>query len=361
MLNAHVRRCSGFANAGARYGVGVRRPSLSLIVRGAVLAPLLALVGGPRSVSLVPVVGESITISSTLVPLQVDQPSRTRAGRLTLLAGWKLEAPRSRQFGGWSALRIKGDHFTLIGDYGSVLRFRLTRFGRATEARIDPLPEGCGRQDDKQERDSESLAAAPDGWWIGYEFDNRLCKVTPDFRRAIAVVRPRQMVDWREKYGAETALRLADGRYMVIAERGNIDGAPRPLLIFSGDPANPRTSVIERRYLPPAGFSPTDAAQLPDGRILVLNRRFGLATLFTSVLVMIDPVALDRDLPIAGTPIARLAPPTLHDNFEGLEVTVENGRPVIWMIADDNFMSWQGNYLLKFAIDEMPTRMPNPR
>lgn len=327
-----------------------------MIVRLVVLAPLLALVGGPRSSLLVPVVGESITITSTPVRLQADQPSRTRAGRLTLLAGWKLEAPRSRQFGGWSALRIKGDRFTVIGDYGSVLRFRLTRFGRATEAQIDRLPEGCGRQDDKRERDSESLAAAPGGWWIGYESDNRLCKVTPDFRRAVAVVRPHQMADWRKKYGAETVLRLADGRYMVIAERGRTDRVPRPLLLFGGDPADPRTPVVERRYTPPAGFSPTDAAQLPDGRILVLNRRFGLATLFTSMLVAVDPAAFNRDVPITGTPIAQLAPPTLHDNFEGLDVTVENGRPIIWMIADDNFMRWEANYLLKFAIDDVPTR-----
>jgi hypothetical protein len=31
------------------------------------------------------------------------------------------------------------------------------------------------------------------------------------------------------------------------------------------------------------------------------------------------------------------------------------------MIADDNFMSWQGNYLLKFAIDEAPTQTPKLR
>ena len=74
------------------------------------------------------------------------------------------------------------------------------------------------------------------------------------------------------------------------------------------------------------------------------------------MLVAVDPAAFDRDVPITGTPIAQLAPPTLHDNFEGLDVTVENGRPIIWMIADDNFMRWQANYLLKFAIDDVPTR-----
>jgi hypothetical protein len=336
----------------------VRRPLISLLARVAVVAPLLLLVGGPRSGILLPVLPESITVASVPVTLHTDAPDRTRAGQLTLLGGWKLDAPRSRQFGGWSALRVEGDRFTVIGDYGSVLRFRLTPFGRAVDARIDPLPDGCGRQDDKRMRDSESLAPALGGWWIGYEVDNRLCRVTTDFTRATALRRPPEMTAWREKYGAEALLRLADGRYLAFAERGPTDDALRPLLIFSGNPADPRTTVTPRTYVPPPGFSPTDATQLPDGRILVLNRRFGFATLFTSTLVAIDSKSLDRDAPVTGTIIARLAPPTLHDNFEGLDVSVENGRPIIWMISDDNFMSWQSNYLLKFALD--PPRGATP-
>lgn len=311
---------------------------------------LFCVIGGPRSASLVPVVPERVTITSLPVSLQPDDPSRTRAGRLTLLQGWKL-ASRASQFGGWSALHIDGDRFTAIGDYGSVLRFRLTRFGRATDARIDPLPSGCGRVDDKRERDSESLTMTSDGWWVGYEVDNRLCKVTPDFSRALALRRPAAMAKWREQSGAEAILGLADGRFLVFAERAPKDAALRPLLVFSGDPADPKTPLSIRSYIPPPGYSPADAAQLPDGRILVLNRRLDVADQFTTVLVVIDPVALDSDKPVQGIALARLAPPTLHDNFEGLAVTVEGGRPIIWMISDDNFMSWQSNYLLKFTLD----------
>ena len=311
---------------------------------------LFCVIGGPRSATLVPVVPERMDITSTPVSLQTDGPSRTRAGQLTLLQGWKLTS-RASQFGGWSALHVDGDRFTAIGDYGSVLRFRLTRFGRATKARIDPLPAGCGRVDDKRERDSESLTTASDGWWVGYEVDNRLCKVTPDFSRALALRRPAGMANWREQAGAEAILQLADGRFLAFAERAPKDVTQRPLLVFAGDPADPKTPVSTRSYIPPPGYSPTDAAQLPDGRILVLNRRFDVADLFTTVLVAIDPAALDSGRPIQGMSLARLAPPTLHDNFEGLAVTVENGRPIIWMISDDNFMSWQGSYLLKFALD----------
>ncbi len=322
--------------------------------RLAFMAMLLSVTGGPRSVTLIPVRAERIVMTSVPVELQADDPQRTRTGRLTLLGGWRL-ASRSGQFGGWSALHIapegQGSRVTAIGDYGSVLRFRLTRFGRAVDARIDPLPAGCGALDDKVERDSESLAKATDGWWVGYEADNRLCKVTPDFRRMLARKRPAEMANWDLTYGAEAMVLLADGRMLIFAERAPIGLALRPLLILSGDPADPATRVTSRSYVPPPGYSPTDAAQLPDGRILVLNRRFGIADLFTSVLVVIDPAALESGRPVQGKAIARLAPPTLHDNFEGLAVTVEGGRPVVWMLSDDNFMSWQGSYLLKFALD----------
>ncbi|UVO55363.1 esterase-like activity of phytase family protein [Sphingomonas sp. SUN039] len=321
-----------------------------------VFLPLLV-IGGARSSSLSPVVHEDVTIVSTPVTLQPDDPARTRAGQLTLLAGWKLTS-RSHQFGSWSALSIDGDRITAIGDYGSVLRFRLTSFGRAVEARIDPLPGGCGRQDDKRQRDSESLSRDRSGWWIGYEVDNRLCKVTPDFTRTLSLVRPPAMAKWNRVNGAEAMVRLNDGRLLVFAEDAPKGMALRPLLVFSGDPDSPATPVVARSYIPPAGYSPTDAAQLPDGRVLVLNRRFGIAERFTSVLTVFDPAVLDSAAPVASTPVAVLAPPTLHDNFEGLAVTVEDGRPIVWMISDDNFMSWQGTYLLKFALD--PPRAVTP-
>lgn len=318
---------------------------------------LICVMGGPRSSTLTPVFAERVTIVSTPVSLQPDDPSRMRAGQLTLIAGWKLSS-LSSQFGGWSSLDVDGDRITAIGDYGSVLRFRLTRFGRAVDAQIDRLPAGCGRANDKRQRDSESLVRTPGGWWVGYEVDNRLCKVTSDFTQAQTLVYPKAMARWHHANGPEAVVRLADGRFLVFAERAPKGVALRPLLVFDGDPADSRTPAITRTYLPPVGYSPTDAAQLPDGRILVLNRRFTFTDRFTSVLTVIDLATLDSDKPVTGTVVARLMPPTLHDNFEGLAVTVESGRAIVWLLSDDNFMSWQENYLLKFVLDPTNALMP---
>jgi len=49
--------------------------------------------------------------------------------------------------------------------------------------------------------------------------------------------------------------------------------------------------------------------------------------------------------------IARFEPPVTSDNYEGLSVTIENGRPIIWIVSDDNYSLWQRTLLLKFALN----------
>ena len=323
------------------------------------LIPLIAFIpiGGPRSANLTPIAAEDIIITARAVTIQPGAPSRVRVGSLVLIGGWKLESS-SRQFGGWSALHVEGDRVVTVSDGGAVLRFKLGRFGHPSEAHIDPLPRGCGPIDDKHLRDSESLAGGNGGdWWVGYEWRNAICRISPDFAHAIRVTAPPAMADWPKRSGPETMLRLADGRFLVLAE-GSRGGAPRSLLIFDRDPTDPAAVPEHAFYTPPAGFDPTDAAQLPDGRILIINRRFGLDTLFTGVLTIVDPVRIVKGATVTGVPIARFEPPVLSDNYEGLSITVEDGKPVVWMISDDNFMSWEGTYLLKFAIDpvEPPTK-----
>lgn len=321
---------------------------------------LCGLLAGPRSRALTPIYPETLSIRSTPVLLDARDPARIRVGALTLIAGWQLESP-SPQFGGWSAMHVEGDRFTVIGDAGSILRFRLGRFGHATDARIDALPGGCGPTSDKRYRDSESLTGDLRGWWIGYESEHRICRLTGDLARAIAVRAPPEMRRWPESGGAEAMLRLSDGRFLVFAERASRGQRDRSLLLFGGDPTDPAIAPTMLRYRPPAGFAPTDATELPDGRILVVNRRFWLDTAFTAALTVLDPAGLTTSNIVEGTIIARFEPPILHDNFEAVAVTNERGRTIVWLMSDDNSMSWQRSYLLKFALDPNAGRKPMPK
>lgn len=325
---------------------------------GFILAVLLPIViGGPRSRPTTPNYAERIVVQSKTVTLDSSDAARTRVGALTLLGGWRLSS-RSPQFFGWSALHVDGDHVTAIGDAGTVLRFRLTQFGRAVDASIKSLPATCRQNNDNRTRDAESLTGDGRNWWVGYESNTRICRLDQDFQRGEAVYRPSLMARWRRTDGPESLLRLNDGRFLIIAEKPPRGVEMRPLLVFHGDPANSGTPVTALTYRPPEGFSPTDAAQLPDGRVLVLNRRFRPWSLFTSAITIIDPAQFAVGKVVEGPVIARFARPLVSDNFEGLSVTREGGRTIVWMISDDNAMTWQATYLLKFALDEGVGKAP---
>ncbi len=321
-----------------------------------ILLPLLLFlaVGRPESASLTPVYRESIRVRSIPVPLADGDLRRVRVGALTLIGGWRLDS-MSNQFGGWSALHVEGDRVISIGDSGSVLRFRLGRFGHISDARIDPVPADCGINIDKHSRDTESLADGGGGeWLVGFEWRNAICRITPDFKRAVRWRAPGEMTRWPTSRGAEAIVRLQDGRTLVMAEGVPWGEKQRPMLLFDGDPTAANAHATPMLYVPPDGYSPTDAAQLPDGRILVMNRQFSVFGLFTDVLTSIDSSQFASGSVVIGKPLAWFDGPVLHDNFEGLSVTLENGQPMIWVISDDNFMSWQRTYLLKFAIDPLP-------
>ena len=318
------------------------------------LIPLLLLgqcLGGSTPGAPSPVASQRIVISSTPVLLDTSNPARRKLGALTYLGGWVLTSD-TRSFGGLSALDVDGNRFTAISDIGAIVRFRFGRFGHASDADIHRVPGGCGPVVRKTDNDTESLAHDParQNSWIGMEWRNVICRTNGDFTRARAFAPP-VMSHWRKKKGPESLLRLQDGRFLVIAEAAPDGGNVNPVILFDRDPTDPHAQFVRLGYRPPPGYDPTDAAQLPDGRILVLNRRFAIPSLFTAQLVLLDPSSFAAGSVPQGRIIARFEPPVTSDNYEGLSVTTENGRPVIWIVSDDNYSLWQRTLLLKFALN----------
>ena len=294
---------------------------------------------------------QALVIASVPVALDSHDPARQRVGALTYLGGWALTSS-ARVFGGFSALDVVGQQVTMLSDVGAILTFRLGRFGTAADARLVPVPTGCGRVTSKVDNDTESLThnATRTQWWIGFEWHNAICRTDGVFKGGLSA-RPPAMSDWPRKRGPETLLRLADGRFLTIAEGSPDGGRARPAVMFDRDPIDPAARLIRLGYRPPDGFDPTDATQLADGRILILNRKFALTSLFTAAIVMVDPDQLRTGVVVEGTPVARFESPVITDNFEGIATTRENGRTIVWLVSDDNYMRWQRTLLLKFALD----------
>ena len=328
-------------------GHGMRRfPGLLLLLF------LVQCLGGSTPGAPSPVVSQHLTIASTPVGLDSSDPARRRLGELRYLGGWALTSD-VRSFGGLSALDVDGNRVTALSDIGAVVRFRLGRFGRVSDADLQRVPSGCGPMVRKNDNDTESLAHDDmrHNWWIGMEWRNVVCRANRDFSSGQDTA-PSAIKGWRRKKGPETLLRLQDGRFLTIAEGAIDNDRIRPVVLFDRDPNDPAVKVTRLAYRSPDGFDPTDAAQLPDGRILVLNRRFALNSLFTGTLVMLDPSSLSAGDILLGRVIARFEPPVVSDNYEGLSITTENGHAIIWIVSDNNYNRWQRTLLLKFALNQ---------
>jgi len=161
-----------------------------------------------------------------------------------------------------------------------------------------------------------------------------------------------QMQEWPDNKGAECLIRLRDGRFIIIAE--TLDGATHPALLFSGDPVERGSVVSAFRYRPPAGYRVTDGAQLPDGRLVILNRRISFPQGFAAKIALVDPATVKSGNIASGKVIASLAPPYLVDNMEGIAITQKAGMTYIWLISDNNFSIFQRTILMKFLLSPDP-------
>ncbi|MCW4461725.1 esterase-like activity of phytase family protein [Sphingomonas sp. BT-65] len=288
-------------------------------------------------------------------PMALDwrDPARVKLGGLTFLGGVYLTGPKPA-FGGFSAMTVEGDRFTLLSDGGNIVSFRMGRDWQARAPRFAELPDGPGRGWHKSERDSESLTRDPatGQLWVGFERANQIWRYAPGFARAEAHAAPPAMAEWPDNGGAEAMARLRDGSFIVLSESedGDAKGTRRGLW-FAGDPVRAPRRGFAFSYRPPKGFKPTDIAELPDGRLVVLNRKASLREMFTAVVAIVDRGAVGAGRIATGREIARFAAPVVHDNFEAVAVTREGRDTILWIASDDNQWRLQRSLLLKFRLD----------
>lgn len=296
-------------------------------------------------------------ISAEPVRLDPDDPARRRVGELEFLGGWVLRST-DPDFGGISALALDGGRFTAVGDAGGVFRFELTAAGRIARAGISALPAGPAPEDGgpvrKRDRDAEAMAHDPASgrFWVGFERANAIWRYDAAIGRAEAHHAPVAMEDWPSNGGSEALARLADGRFLVLSEEGDGPESSREALLFPSDPSEGEHTAIRFGFRPPADHNVTDAAVLPDGRLLVLTRRFSFVEGVSIVVCSVEIGAIAEGAVLPCRPIARLAPPLTVDNMEALAVGEEDGRTILWMASDDNFNPLQRTLLLKFALAE---------
>ncbi len=306
--------------------------------------PILLLGGSSGASRQIEITGGAIEITARAL----DAPKLDTRPPLKFVKGWELSS-LNKVFGGISALVKTKGGFLALSDIGAFFHFQMDARGQISDARIIPIPKSCLKDRTLASRDTESLSQDRDtgNVWIGFESVNAICRIAANGQGA-QLYQPPDMRKWPTKRGPESLVRLNDGRFLVIAEEPTDGSVLSPAIIFDRDPVEPNARRVHFQYQPPQGYRPTDATQLKDGRLLVLNRKLQLPYGFSSTLSLVD-------LPKAGgvmmgKVIASLEGPGIHDNFEALALSYSGDRTFLWMMDDDNYMPFEHNYLLLFEV-----------
>ncbi len=322
-----------------------------------ILALAVALLSAPNVNKPQTVQAGTLLVAVRPLPLDPSKPGEHQVGTLHYLGGWELRSDNPG-FGGLSALLVGAEGRVLaLSDSGTLMGFGLHPDNRRRDF-IAPLPI---RTDQRTKPwwmwDSESLTHDPvtGRFWVGFELQQSICRYSPGFARVEACRVWPQIAAWPKTGSIESLARLPGGRFLAIAEMGMTASGAHQALLFSGDPAEPGTpDPIPLTYQPPQGYRPTDAVAIDDKHLMVLNRRLTVMDLFTATIAIITLPDVPRpgDRLIART-LARLAPPLLADNFEGIAIGRDpDGRQALWIVSDDNHEFFQRTLLLKFALPD---------
>ncbi len=104
-------------------------------------------------------------------------------------------------------------------------------------------------------------------------------------------------------------------------------------------------------YALDGGFRPTGAATLPNGDVLVLERRFTLRNGIAGRIRRIDGTRIEPAADLTSILLAEFRDPIVTDNFEGIAVRKgQDGNIMIYIVSDDNFNIMQRTLLMMFEL-----------
>lgn len=301
-----------------------------------------------------------------------SEPTRKRFGGLEFVGGLVLSS-RDKAFGGLSGLRTldAGRRLVFVGDEGTWVTARLETdaTGRPTavvDARIAPLLDERGHPfHGKQNRDAESLTIRRSAGGlearVGFEHRHRVLSYRIDgtdpsaFATAhgLPVTMPVEIGRLPPNEGLEALADAPSGALIAIAETAESGTGANPGWIVGGHGAG-------RFHLETTdGYAVTDAAFLPSGDLLVLERRLSLVGTFGARLVRVAAGDLAAGRVVRPTPVWQSEGGDEIDNMEGLAVdTAPDGATLVTLVSDDNFFWLERTLLLRFRLVEETAKTP---
>lgn len=288
--------------------------------------------------------------------------ARRRFGLLEFRGGLVLTS-HYREFGGISSLHVEADgaHFVATTDKGRWLAGRIVYDGARpvgiADAEMAPLLGPDGRSiRTRRWYDAEAIAADGGTLYVALERVHRILRY--DYGRdglyahGRTIAAPAQMRRLVANKGIEGLIHVPRGQplagtLIAFSERGlDGNGNIRGFLIGGKSPG---TFAVRRRD----EFDISDAALLPSGDILVLERRFGWTTGVASRIRRMELAAFAPGAIVDGPVIFQADMGYQIDNMEGIGIhRTTGGETVLTLISDDNFSILQRTLLLQFTLAE---------
>lgn len=287
----------------------------------------------------------------------------TLAPGLTFLGGIELSSPEPL-FGAFSSIRFR-DNKSFLGVFdtgywieGRILRDAGGRLSGVEAVRLAPLLDASGRESrSKFQVDAESLALDGDRGFVGFEQRHRVLAYAPlsDLGKALPsapLAFPFDLDILHSNGGFES---------LVIAPKGSpVEGALVAISEKSFDEnGNLYAAIVggaltgEFRVRPRDDFEITDATFLPDGDLLLLERRFSIATGVGMRLRRIEGVSLRPDAVVDGEILFEANYRSQIDNMEGLDAMQEaDGSVRLIVVSDDNHSILQRSLMLEFRLEK---------
>ena len=307
-----------------------------------------------------------VTTRVTVIPIAFDRdnPEQKTFGKLTFRGGLNLFA-KSRQFGGYSAMAIDATGTTILAlsDRGTWMRATLDYDGRWLkgfgQVTLGPILGQDGRPlYEDGERDAEGLALISGNTrngqaYVSFERKHRILRYPFSPKRfgppngTVKLPKGARSMGANQGIEAVALIRAGPRKGSIVAfserlkdRRGNLKG----WLLGGRSPGQ----LTVRRL---GGFDLTDAAGLPDGGLILLERRFRYSEGVKMRIRRISAAELRPGRLIEGEVLLEATDRLNIDNMEAVAVhRGRSGETVLTLMSDDNFNPFQRSLIMQFAL-----------
>ncbi|MEJ8475844.1 esterase-like activity of phytase family protein [Roseibium algae] len=318
------------------------------------------------------VFGSDTVILSDATPVQVRTKQfdnfrigrNTRTfGRVTFLGGLELISP-DRNVGGLSGLLSldHGNEILAVTDNGLWFSASLEQDSDSRplgieNARYTPLLNAKGKTlRASWKHDTEAITLDGDSILVSAERANAIFRfpwplATGKERMLEELPVSEQIRNLRSTKGLE-AMAMApegtplSGTLLAVAERGPSGSDELPGFLLKGGKQKTFSILRSER------FDATDAAFLPSGDLLLLERRFNLRDLVGMRIRQFTADSIRQSARLKGKVLLEADYGDQIDNMEGLSVHIDtNGSTILTLLSDNNRSLLQRTLLLRFKLD----------